>query len=43
MTNKAMLQILSILTVLMISRAWAENIDPYDDGSQYAYGNNLAW
>lgn len=21
----------------------AENIDPYDDGSQYAYGENVGW
>ena len=22
---------------------YAENIDPYDDGSQYAYGENIGW
>ena len=34
-----------MLTVLImgINTASAENIDPYDDGSQYAYGENVGW
>ena len=32
------------LGVLMLSfSCYAENIDPYEDGSQYAYGENVGW
>lgn len=34
----------SILTILVLaSVASAENIDPYEDDSQYAYGENVGW
>ena len=29
--------------MLLNSVAFAENIDPYEDGSQYAYGENVGW
>ncbi|MHC4573469.1 MAG: hypothetical protein ACYS76_04970 [Planctomycetota bacterium] len=33
-----------ILSVTMLAGpVWAENIDPCDDGSQYAYGENIGW
>ena len=33
-----------ILFVLLIAcTCYAENIDPYEDGSQYAYGENVGW
>jgi len=31
----------SLIGVVNVS--FAENIDPYDDGSQYAYGENVGW
>jgi parallel beta-helix repeat protein/predicted outer membrane repeat protein len=33
----------SILFLLFCSAGLAENIDPYDDGSQYAWGENAGW
>jgi hypothetical protein len=33
----------SILLLLMTASARAENIDPFDEGSQYAYGENVGW
>lgn len=37
--------IISVTLALLFftSTAFAENIDPYDDGSQYAYGENIGW
>ncbi len=38
--------LINILQVVLLSSAGivsAENIDPYDDGSQYAYGENIGW
>lgn len=32
---------MAILSLALV--ASAENIDPYDDGSQYAYGENVGW
>jgi len=29
--------------VLCVNVSFAENIDPYEDGSQYAYGENVGW
>jgi len=45
MNRKEMLQLPSILAVLVliISSASAENIDPSEDSSQYAYGENIGW
>ena len=31
------------ILVLSFTSAYAENIDPNDDGSQYAYGENVSW
>ncbi len=39
-----MVLVVSILTILALaSVASAENIDPYEDDSQYAYGENVGW
>ena len=45
MNRKKTLQLFGILAVLVFTTgpALAENIDPYDDGSQYAYGENVGW
>ena len=45
MNSKQTLQTIIILAILLMSlnTGWAENIDPYDDGSQYAYGENVGW
>lgn len=32
-----------ILSTISLNVALAENIDPYEDGSQYAYGENIGW
>lgn len=37
------LQILGVLLVWITTPALAENIDPYDNDSQYAYGENIGW
>jgi len=29
--------------LLVACTCYAENIDPYEDGSQYAYGENVGW
>jgi hypothetical protein len=33
----------ALLAVLASGLAWAENIDPDDDGSQYAWSENVGW
>ena len=33
----------TVMAVLKIQPVFAENIDPDDDGSQYAYGENIGW
>jgi len=45
MNRKEILRLLSILVVflLTINLASAENIDPDNDGSQYAYSENAGW
>lgn len=35
--------ILIIVTLLFINSSWAENIDPYNEQMQYAYGENVGW
>jgi hypothetical protein len=39
--------VLSFLLIVVVALApigaQAENIDPYDDGSRYAYGENIGW
>ena len=32
-----------IIILVLTSVTFAENIDPYEDGSQYAYGENVGW
>jgi len=34
---------LSLILALGLNSAWAENIDPANDGSQYAWGENVGW
>jgi hypothetical protein len=45
MNRKTILQIAGFLSVLICctNLSYAENIDPCDDGSQYAYGENVGW
>jgi len=33
----------AMILMLVVSLCFAENIDPNDDGSQYAYGENVGW
>ena len=40
--NKRYLRVLAILVLLCVN-LHAENIDPYDDDMQYAYGENVGW
>jgi len=35
--------VLAAILVLSFTSAYAENIDPNEDGSQYAYGENIGW
>lgn len=35
--------ILPLLCCLLTTVGWAENIDPDNNGSQYAYGENVGW
>ncbi|MBC8232092.1 hypothetical protein H8E77_21300 [bacterium] len=35
--------ILAVVLLLLGSVGYVENIDPYDDNSQYAYGENVGW
>ncbi len=45
MNRKTILQIVGFLSILVYctSLSYGENIDPDDDGSQYAYGENVGW
>ncbi len=43
MNRNKKLRMLGVLIVFMISPATAENIDPYEDNSQYAYSENIGW
>jgi len=38
-----MLIVAFAMLLFLISANYAENIDPNDDGSQYAYGENVGW
>ncbi len=40
--NKRCLVIMVVLVLCCVT-LHAENIDPYEDGSQYAYGENVGW
>jgi hypothetical protein len=35
--------VLAAILVLSFTSTYAENIDPYEDDSQYAYGENVGW
>lgn len=35
--------ILCVILIIAVNISLAENIDPNDDGSQYAYGENIGW
>jgi len=35
--------LIALLMDLWVSRACAENIDPYNEGLKYAYGENIGW
>jgi hypothetical protein len=35
--------VLAMILVISITSAYAENIDPHQDNSQYAYGENAGW
>lgn len=35
--------VLVLCFLLYCGNLWAENIDPYQDGSQYAWGENVGW
>ncbi len=43
--RRKILQVFSVLAALVFtaSPVFAENIDPYEDGSQYAYSENAGW
>jgi hypothetical protein len=45
MKNQNMIKgmILLASVVLCVNVGFAENIDPYGDGSQYGYGENVGW
>jgi len=41
---KSQIIILIVITAMFIStNIFAQNIDPYNDGSKYAYGENVGW
>ena len=41
---KRLITITIFVWLMLFARAsFAENIDPYEDGSQYAYGENVGW
>ena len=41
--NKRYLIIIAVWVVLCSVNLYAENIDPYNDDSQYTYGENVGW
>lgn len=41
--NKRYLLISAVWVLLCCGNLFAENIDPYNDDSQYAYGENIGW
>ena len=45
MKTHNVIKILILLAALLlrVNVGFAENIDPYNDGSQYAYGENVGW
>jgi hypothetical protein len=43
MTFRAFILAGGLATLLATAVVFAENIDPYEDGSQYGYGENVGW
>jgi len=43
MKNKIIQVLIACILVFLANSVWSENIDPYEDGSQYAYGENVGW
>jgi hypothetical protein len=43
MWRRYVLVSMSLLLILFAASVCAENIDPYRDGSKYAYGENVGW
>jgi hypothetical protein len=43
MNYKKTLQMMSLFVGLIMTLTWGENIDPYEEGNQYAYGENTGW
>jgi hypothetical protein len=43
MKRRYILFCVSVLILSALPRGLAENIDPYNDGSKYAYGENVGW
>ena len=43
MKLKTLIILIVLLVFFLLTTAGAENIDPYDDNSQYAYGENIGW
>lgn len=41
--TKLQLTIVVMAIAALATVAYAENIDPNEDGSQYAYGENVGW
>jgi len=41
--NRTMMALLSGILILYSNVGYAENIDPHDDDTQYAYGENVGW
>jgi hypothetical protein len=41
--NRGILEVIAVCVLLCCSNLPAENIDPYRDDSQYAYGENVGW
>jgi hypothetical protein len=41
--RETMIVLVSMVLILFYSAGYAENVDPNNDGSQYAYGENIGW
>jgi hypothetical protein len=41
--RQTMIVLVSMVLILFYSAGYAENVDPNNDGSQYAYGENVGW
>jgi hypothetical protein len=43
MSSKTAVGLVWLVILTLSFNCYAENIDPYEDGSQYAYGENVGW